>query len=507
MCSHWIQANPKDKAIGCWSCESNACAEAAKAKRHWCKPCGETAIAKLKEKSGFECETWDDDFAETYLQAVRDSMTKRGVQPDAKKDPPPETVDKKGTNKEVDLTGGECELCGVACGNDRVGRTASKEPPPGTPVFHRKCRSKIFKWWLSDPGCIASVKALALDSREQWNHVVKRAKRVRLGKATLEVANDNTKEDLVDTLQGLSSLAGEGEMKAGLTAMSKMLLGTNTRAKATPKDRRWFGLDRFPWDLRDLAVEQAEKRGGRYAAEAVKKAVMDRDAFMWFLLEGTSLDAASSDNGRQLMQAADESGQSRRYREDAMYQLLEGLCRLLLEQGEKRIKGLSDGQALWDMITRAKANARYAQQRIQWVRDDDIPWAKVEESERLQLEQSVLRKHKTGKVLTRAKLHLLMTETREAFLETAIKAGNSGGNDLASRVKAQRLQITQMQKKLTLTNKRANPFTTPKPLKKGKRGTRAPKARPFCKWCKRAERHHLIYHHDSKDCNKKPPGQ
>ena len=141
-------------------------------------------------------------------------------------------------NKEVDLTGGECELCGVACEKDRVGRIASKEAPPGTPVFHRRCRNKIFKWWLKDPGCIASIKALALDSRDQWNHVVKRAKRVRLGKATLEVAGDDTKEDLADTLQGLSSLAGDGEMKAGLTAMSKMLLGTNTGAKATPKDRR-----------------------------------------------------------------------------------------------------------------------------------------------------------------------------------------------------------------------------------------------------------------------------
>jgi len=119
----------------------------------------------------------------------------------------------------------------------------------------------------------------------------------------------------------------------------------------------------------------------------------------------------------------------------------------------------------------------------------------------------VLRKHKTGKVLTRAKLHLLMTETREAFLETAIKKGNAGGGDLAARVKAQRLQITQMQKKLTLTNKRNNPFATPQPLKRGKRGTRAPKAKPFCKWCKRAERLHLIHPYDSKDCNKKPPGQ
>ena len=245
-------------------------------------------------------------------------------------------VGKKNTNR-VDLTGGECELCGLACGEDRLGRVASKEPPPGTPVFHRRYRNRIFKWWLSDPGCIASVKALALNSRDQWDHVVKRAKRVRLGKATLDVGTDDTKEDLADTLQGLSSLAGDGEMKGGLTALSKMLLGTNMGAKATPKDRRWFGLDRFPWDLRDLAVEQAEKQGGCYATEAIKKAVMERDAFMWYLLEGTSLDAASTENGRQLMQAADESGQSRRYREDAMYQLLEGLCRLLLEQGEKNI--------------------------------------------------------------------------------------------------------------------------------------------------------------------------
>ena len=188
-----------------------------------------------------------------------------------------------------------------------------------------------------------------------------------------------------------------------------------------------------------------------------------------------------------------------------MYQLLEGLCRLLIEQGEATIKGLADGQALWDIITRAKANARYAQQRIQWVRDDDIPWAKVEESERLQLDQSVLRKHNTGKVLTRAKLQLLMTETRESFLETAVKLSKTSSGNLAARVKNQRLQITRMQKKLSLSNKRPNPFVTPQAAKRGKRGTRGAKARPFCKWCKRAERHHLIHHHNSEDCNKKPP--
>jgi hypothetical protein len=123
------------------------------------------------------------------------------------------------------------------------------------------------------------------------------------------------------------------------------------------------------------------------------------------------------------------------------------------------------------------------------------------------LEQSVLRKHKTGKVLTRAKLQLLMTETREAFLETAVKLSKTSSGNLAARVKNQRLQITQMQKKLSLSNKRTNPFATPQTAKRGKRGTRGAKARPFCKWCKRAERLHLIHHHNSEDCNKKPPGE
>ena len=34
MCSHWIKDNPKDKTVDCWSCTNDACADAAKAKRH-----------------------------------------------------------------------------------------------------------------------------------------------------------------------------------------------------------------------------------------------------------------------------------------------------------------------------------------------------------------------------------------------------------------------------------------------------------------------------------------
>ena len=157
MCSHWIKNNPKSKTEICWSCASNACADEVKAGRHWCKPCSTIAIEKLQTKSGYECDTWGDESAETYLRSVREAMKKGGSQDGAtnKGGTPDDATNKGGTpdgatNKGGarsdaqrkkglnpdgkpdinELSGNECELCGLACGEDRIGRVSSETPPP-----------------------------------------------------------------------------------------------------------------------------------------------------------------------------------------------------------------------------------------------------------------------------------------------------------------------------------------------------------------------------------------
>ena len=188
-----------------------------------------------------------------------------------------------------------------------------------------------------------------------------------------------------------------------------------------------------------------------------------------------------------------------------MYSLLEGLSRRILDMDAARLSVIPGGKDLLAITKICKENARYAQQRIQWI-EEGYSWDDVEGSEQLQLEQSVLNKHKTGKVLTRHKLQLLMRQQRETFLEERKKlrekGGNKGGNQ--QKVRNMRLQITQMQTKLS--KKRPGLFTTP-PSKK-RTGQRGAVKVLFCCWCKRStDRKHLTNHHDSNDCHHKPGGK
>ena len=83
-----------------------------------------------------------------------------------------------------------------------------------------------------------------------------------------------------------------------------------------------------------------------------------------------------------------------------------------------------------------------------------------------------------------------------------MKRGGGAGAASSSSVTALKQQVTLLQAALTRKDhkKRQAPRILP-PAKKANRGARAPL---FCKWCKRADRMHLIHHHDSKDCKKKP---
>ena len=127
----------------------------------------------------------------------------------------------------------------------------------------------------------------------------------------------------------------------------------------------------------------------------------------------------------------------------------------------------------------------------------------------MRLEQSVLNKHKTGKVLSRAKLQTLMKIQREDYLDKLAKSRKGGGGrtaNMTTKVKEYKSLITSLQTKL---KKRPGGLFAgdSRSSKRGKggKGSRGGTDKPYCKWCKRAGRMHLIYHHDSSECNKKPP--
>jgi len=331
---------------------------------------------------------------------------------------------------------------------------------------------------------------------------LRKADAVRNGSDTLEVKNTGgDTQDLAETLDGLADLDTSPQAN-GLAAFAKLVRnsGSTEGAKASPKDRRKFGLDTLAWDLKDLAVEEAEERGGSFGAEDVKTAKIDRERFMWWLVQGTSMDAVATSAGRELLEAARSSGGSRRFREKCMLQLFEGFTRAVkkLASGLKSVTG---GSALLELAAQCEENARYAQERVQWVEQDDYTWDQIEQSERQRLRQDILRKCKSSKVLTRQKLQQLMRDARLDYLRGLKKPGASNKGS-AKCISNLRKEVSNLQ---TALGKRKRPALSPpgKALT-SKRGDRGGSNKPYCKWCKRAERHHLIHHHNSQDCKHKP---
>ena len=205
---------------------------------------------------------------------------------------------------------------------------------------------------------------------------------------------------------------------------------------------------------------------------------------------------------------------SRRHRECALYQAFEGLCRVLIDAGKKKIDSLSKGNDLSEIVTMLKANARYAQQRVQWIEEDLYSWNQIEASECLTLDQEMIRKYKSSKILTKKKLQRLMQDQRDVFLEKAAKehkaGGNSGGQRSSVKQKRQALQISQLQAKLEdRANKRTGGLFggDKKKGRNGKQGSRGGSDKPFCKWCKRARRFSAMHSHASHECDHKPPNE
>ena len=178
-------------------------------------------------------------------------------------------------------------------------------------------------------------------------------------------APEDDASDLAETLDGLAEL-GTTSQASGLAAFSKLVRsgGSSEGAKAAPKDRRKYGLDTLAWDLKDLDVEEAEERGGLFGAEDINTAKITRDCFMWWLVQGTSMDAVATSAGSELLDLARASGGSRRYRKKCILQLFEGLTRAVRKLSSG-LKSMTGGKTLLELTAQCEENARYAQHWVQ----------------------------------------------------------------------------------------------------------------------------------------------
>ena len=84
-----------------------------------------------------------------------------------------------------------------------------------------------------------------------------------MGTAMIDIKQQDSTEDLADSLKVLGALAtAGGRSSAAFDIFAKLARGDESGAKATPEDKRMFGLDRLPWNLKDVAVKQAKRRAG-----------------------------------------------------------------------------------------------------------------------------------------------------------------------------------------------------------------------------------------------------
>ena len=126
-----------------------------------------------------------------------------------------------------------------------------------------------------------------------------------------------------------------------------------------------------------------------------------------------------------------------------MLQLFEGFTRAV-QKLSSSLKSVTGGSALLELATQCEENARYAQQRVQWVEEDEYTWDQIKESKRQRLRQDILRKCKTSKVLTRQKLQQLMRDARLDFLRGLKKPGG-GNKGSAKSISNLRKEITNLQ--------------------------------------------------------------
>ena len=520
MINGWIRDHPKTISTPCWSCAATLDESTVACDRLWCEPCAAKALKLLSTVSSYDCVTWDDVSASDHIAAIRELMSKssNGGAHKRQKTAPVPQVAADAAAKTKDATPGKkvtfssnCALCGLACGKDCVGFSKSESPVEGSAVFHKACRGEIFasEWWAATR-VICQEKGLK--KNKQWQLITAKANSCRMGVETLtpktgtpsdasEASSTNTLSiAAIKRLAAEASLQGQNSTSALYSGMASLLKQNSGEATACDEDLREFGINRLLWDKKDLAVENARRRRGGRQAELMKQASIERDCFLWDLIDCCSQDLTGAKDRSEWIEGAEKttkSYDSRRRRECFVYAILEGLCRLILDLDVSEVKNVKGGDDLLELAKLSKEVARESQERVYWVADGTYTWPCIEKFEKLRLTNEMIRAHKGGAVLSRGKLLKLMRKKRIEGMDTFMKTnGRSAAGDSKNSISANTLD--RVKKELAATRRKNSVLTQSMANKRGLVDVK------YCKWCKRAERRQYNSH-DSADCRIKFP--
>ena len=169
------------------------------------------------------------------------------------------------------------------------------------------------------------------------------------------------------------------------------------------------------------------------------------------------------------------------------------------------LKAAKGGDSLLEYAGDCLETAQYAIKRIDWVNRDQFSWEDIEGSEKLQMKESILQKHKTGSILDRTALLRLMTEMRLEYLDARAK---SRGETPSTFAKNTSIDFYNSQ-----ASSRKNSFGVERTKKKVRfsvTGSSTYKKRDsngvllHCTWCKKLEKATMTGHHVSNECKHKP---
>jgi hypothetical protein len=253
--------------------------------------------------------------AADHVAAIRNLMPKKLDGGDKKK----QKIAVTPTAKEKDVSKGEgvsfvhsCALCGESCGDDHMGVSKSQPVEKGSVVFHKACREEIFtlKRWK---GTCSKYATLSLSKNKQWQLIAAKANAGRVGVDSLTPATDSvpikTPELSVAAIKSLAaeaSLIGDEHTSNLYAGMAKLLQKNSNEASASAETLREFGIYHLLWDKKDLAIENAARRRGGRQAELIKKATIERDCFLWDLINSCSQDLTGTKDRSEWIDEAEK---------------------------------------------------------------------------------------------------------------------------------------------------------------------------------------------------------
>ena len=169
------------------------------------------------------------------------------------------------------------------------------------------------------------------------------------------------------------------------------------------------------------------------------------------------------------------------------------------------LKAAKGGDSLLEYAGNCLETAQYAIKRISWVNRDQFTWDDIEGSEKLQMKESVLQKHKTGSILDRAEMLRLMTEVRLEYLDKRAKLHGETPSNFTKNTSIDfyKSQASSLKSSLAVERKKTKvKFTTTGSSTYKKRDSNG--VLLHCSWCKKLEKATMTGHHESHMCKHKP---